>query len=342
MKRATTSHSAVTGRQLLPLALSALVGLAASGWTGLGQAQQLYRWVDERGEVHYTDQVPPSQADKARARLSEEGLRVEEVPRAPTQEEIQKAKDLELKQAEEAKRRAEQTAADERLINTYNTVDDLELARNGKVAAVEAVIQMKRDGVRAETKQLLDLHTKLDELEKAGKPVPVALMDDMDKTVIRIRQGYADVVENEYRKQANRNEFEQTIAHYRELRRLPTPAGAEEPQESELKLSILVPCKSERQCKRYWERANEYVRAHSDKKKEVSGAGLLIAFQQDEREDRSLTLSWTQAEPDKPVHLYLDVQCKNRLTASLYCNNPTIPQIRDGFQSAIVRADDPE
>ena len=335
-RRMTSPH------QALSLTLAVAAGVLAFGWLGVGQAQQLFRWVDEHGEVHYTDQVPAAQADKARARLSEEGVQVEEVPRAPTEEEIQKATELERQKAEEQKRRAAQVAADEKLLKTYSTIEDLELARNGKVAAVDAVIQVKRDGVRVETKRLLDLHAKMNELKKTGKPVPEGLMDDAGKSVSRIRQGYAEVVDNEYRKQAIRNEFEDIIAHYRKLRRLPKPEQPQEPAESELKLSILVPCKGEKQCNKYWERANEYVRSHSDVTKEVAGAGLLIAFQQDEREDRSLTLSWTQTAPDRPVHLYLDVQCKTRLTASLYCTNPTIPQIRDGFQTAIVRADDPE
>ncbi|NEV61574.1 DUF4124 domain-containing protein [Thiorhodococcus minor] len=316
--------------------------LVAAIWLGDAQAQQLYRWVDDKGEVHYTDQVPPSHADKARARMSKEGVEVEEVPPAPTEEEIRKAKELERQKAEEAKRLAEQKAADEKLLRTYKTIDDLELARNGKIAAVEATIQMTRDRVRAETSQLRDLNAKRAQLEKDGKPAPDELKAEIDKAVAGIRDGYAEVVEKEYRKQEIRNEFRDIVAHYRQLKRLPEPDESTEPVTSELRLSILVPCKSSAQCNKYWERANDYVRSHSNVKTEVAGPGLLIGFAQDEREDRSLTLSWTQTAPDKPVHLYLDVQCKNRLTASLYCTNPTIPEIRDGFHSALVRPDDPQ
>lgn len=327
------------GRNAGGLTLIAAASLIAACWSAGVAAQQLFKWTDEQGEVHYTDQVPPSQADKARARLSGEGVQVEEVPRAPTAEEIQAAMDLERQKAQEAERLAEQRAEDERLLQTYRTIEDLELARDGKIAAVDALIQVKRDGVRAETARLIELHAEVKDLEKAKKPVPVALMDEIDASVIRIREGYAEVVKNEYRKQDIRNGLKDTVAHYRRLKRLPEPTEPMTP-ESELKLSILVPCRGQAQCGRYWARANDYVRDHSDSKKEVSGPGLLITFQRDEREDRSLTLSWTQDAADKPVHLYLDVQCKNRLTGSLYCVNPTIPQIRDGFQAAIVQGED--
>lgn len=327
---------------ILAVILSTALVMVSAAWTDTAQAQQLYRWVDDNGEVHYTDQVPAAQADKARARLTDEGVRVEEVPRAPTQEEIAKAKELERQKAEAAKRQAEQKAADEKLLKTYRTIDDLELARNGKIAAVGSVIQMTRDRVRAETNRLLDLNAQIATLKKSGKPVPDELRAEADKTVLNIRNGYAAVVENEYRKQDIRNQFRDIVAHYRKLRGLPAPDGSSEPADSELKLSILVACHSEKQCNKYWERANDYVRDYSNVKTEVAGPGLLIGFQQDEREDRSLTLSWTQTAPDKPVHLYLDVQCKNRQTGSLYCTNPTIPQIRDRFQSAVARPDDPQ
>ncbi|NEX18826.1 DUF4124 domain-containing protein [Thiorhodococcus mannitoliphagus] len=326
----------------IPFAQAAVAALAVTIALGHAQAQQLYRWVDDNGEVQYTDKIPPSQADKARARISEEGVQVEEVPPAPTEEEIQKAAEQERQKAEEAKRLAAQKAADERLLRTHKTIDDLELARNGKIAAVEAVIQMKRDGVRAETSRLLKLNDKIAQLKKDGKPVSDALQKEVDEAVVSIRNGYAEVVENEYRKQAIRNEFREIVARYRKLKRLPEPDESNEPVTSELRLSILVACKNAAQCNKYWERANDYVRSHSNVKTEVAGPGLLIGFAQDEREDRSLTLSWTQTAPNKPVHLYLDVQCKNRLTASLYCMNPTIPEIRDGFHSSLVRADDPQ
>ena len=323
-------------QRVATLAMTLVLGLA--GWVGFCQAQQLYRWVDDKGEVHYTDQVPASQADKERARLSSEGVVVETVPPAPTEEEIRAAKERERQQAEEERRRVEQQTADERLLRSYRTIEELELAREGKIAAVEALIQVKRDGVRAETQGLLALNDELKALEKASKPVPQELTDKIALAVTRIRDGYAQVVENEYRKQDIRNEFDETIAHYRRLKRLPDPPADDEDSDEAamLKLSILVRCAGEEQCHNDWRRAVEYVRSNSDKQKEVVAPGLLIGFQRDEREDRSLTLSWTQQAPDRPVHLYLDVQCKNRLTASLVCVNPTIPQIRDGFYAAVV------
>ncbi len=337
-KMASIANPMNPGRNARSRVLLVAASLIAACWIESVTAQQLFRWTDEHGETHYTDQVPAAQADKARARLSGEGVRVEEVPRAPTEEEIQATMELERQKTEEAQRLAEKQAADEKLLQTYRSIEDLELARDGKVAAVDALIQVKRDGVRAETARLLQLHAQTRDLEEAGKPVPATLQDEIDASVVRIREGYAEVVKNEYRKQDIRNGLKDTVAYYRQLKRLPEPVETIEP-ESELKLSILVPCHGEAECKTYWERANDYVRNHSDAKKEVSGPGLLIAFQRDEREDRSLTLSWTQDSADRPVHLYLDVQCKNRLTASLYCVNPTIPQIRDGFQAAIVRGE---
>lgn len=331
MNRSAPSKPPVSVRRLAVLMLIPALGLAS--WTA--QAQKLYRWVDDQGEVHYSDQVPPSQADKARARLSEQGIAVENRPAVPTGEELERAKELERRKAEEERRRVERRAEDERLLKLYRTVDELELARDGRVAAVEAVIQTKRDGVRNESRRLVELDKERRTLRKDGKSLPDELRGKIEAATTRIRADYAEIVDNEYRKQAVQEEFARTIERFRQLRRLPPPAASQDTTGSSLNGS-LVSCSDKAGCHAYWERAVDYVRTHSDREGEILEAGLLIAFQHDERENRTFTISWTQRAPDQPVHIYLDVQCKNRLTASLACLDPRVPEVRAGFRAAVM------
>ena len=331
MNRSTPFKSPVSIRRLTSLMLIPVLGLMS--WTV--SAQKLYRWVDDQGEVHYTDQVPPSQADKARARLSEQGLAVETRPAVPTGEELERARELERQKAEEERRRAERQAEDERLLKRYRTVEELELARDGRVAAVEAVIQAKRDGVRNESHRLVELDKERQTLHKVGKSLPDELRGKIEASTTRIRADYAEIVDSEYRKQAVQEEFERAIERFRQLRRLPSPSASQDATRSSLN-GALVSCSDKAGCHAYWERAVDYVRTHSDPEGEILEAGLLMAFQHDERENRTFTISWTQRAPDQPVHIYLDIQCKNRLTASLVCLDPRVPKVRDGFRAAVM------
>lgn len=295
----------------------------------------MYRWVDENGEVHYTDQVPPSQVKQGHTRLSEEGLRIETLPPAPTEEELRRAEEQERREAEEARRLEAQKAADRRLSRKYRTIEDLAMARDGKVAAIDALIQVKRDEVRLEQERLLALHAELKRLEGTSKAAPQKLRDDIADRVLRIRDGYGAIIDQEFRKQEVRQEFDQIMARYRRIRGLPEPGAENAGPAWGTLLPNLVSCEGVEQCGREWERALAYLRRHADAKDEIRGRGLLITLERDEREDRRLTLAWVQKSAEEPVYLFLDLQCRHRLTASLTCINKPAKKIRDGLRAAV-------
>ena len=80
-------------RPFLPLLVCALVASVACT-TASAAGKKLYRWTDEKGEVHYTDALPPEAADAARDRLNEKGMAVERTERAMTQAHTFKAAEL--------------------------------------------------------------------------------------------------------------------------------------------------------------------------------------------------------------------------------------------------------
>ncbi|SDX41619.1 protein of unknown function [Allochromatium warmingii] len=319
------AHSSQARAQQRPhAALWLLMALGLASTTAL--AQMLYRWVDDQGTVHYTDKVPPNQADKARSRLSEQGMVVERVPG--------KLSAAELEQARAAQR---QQAADQQLLRRYRTIEDMELARAGQIAGAEARIQAKRSQMRDQTRTLIALYQDMRSLQQADKPVPIDLMSKIDTAMTTIRDGYSDIITNEQQKQVIQAEFAETLARFRVLRRLPAaPPEPSSGSQADVDTVPLVNCRDQAQCHAYWDRAVEYVRTHSDREFEVLGTGLLIAFQDDERETRTFTVAWAQKAADQPVQIYLDIQCKNRRTASLLCADATIPTMRQGFQAAVT------
>ena len=86
---------------LLALLLSFALVVALGSATVFAQGMQLYRWVDEQGNVNYTDKIPASQAEKGHVELSEDGMRVRTIPPAKTAEEIQRERELERLRAQQ-------------------------------------------------------------------------------------------------------------------------------------------------------------------------------------------------------------------------------------------------
>lgn len=103
----------------------ALVALALL-WAPAGVAGEFHRWVDESGEIHYTDAPPPESVQSAG-------------PRAGEQKESAAARGHERAAAAE---RAERSRRDEVLWRSYSTVADIERTRDRRLEAVDGEIAL--------------------------------------------------------------------------------------------------------------------------------------------------------------------------------------------------------
>ncbi|MFQ6006906.1 MAG: DUF4124 domain-containing protein [Woeseia sp.] len=107
-----------------------LVPLASTA----GERQKLYRWVDADGIVHYGDSVPAEFADSEKRVLNEHGVTVGVMHGRKTAEEIAEENRLaELKRQAELQRRA-----DEALLATYLSVDEIIMHRDRRVELFKA------------------------------------------------------------------------------------------------------------------------------------------------------------------------------------------------------------
>ena len=107
---------------LLPLASAA------------AEQQKLYRWVDSDGVIHYGDYVPAEYADLEKQVLNEHGITVGVLHGRKTAEEIaEENRVAELRRQEKLQRRA-----DEALLATYLSVDEIVMHRNRRVELFQA------------------------------------------------------------------------------------------------------------------------------------------------------------------------------------------------------------
>lgn len=99
-----------------------------------GQNQKLYRWVDTDGIVHYGDSVPAEYAELERQIVNEHGIAVEILRAKMTAEEIaEEQRQDELRMQRELERRADQA-----LLATYLTVDEILMHRDRRIELFEA------------------------------------------------------------------------------------------------------------------------------------------------------------------------------------------------------------
>lgn len=201
--------------------------MRVSGWVSLVvlglvvalpvSAGKLYKWVDEKGNVHYSDRVPPEAAKLAREEKNQDGVTVKEVARAKIEEELaaeaaQRVKDEEARKIAEA-----QAQADRALMLSYTTEDDLLRAREQELGVIEANMATAKLTIASQEKNLSDLLAHAADFERNKKPVPQAVTDSIAHVRAQIEAQQKTLKEREGSKDTVHNEYEAKLLRWREL-----------------------------------------------------------------------------------------------------------------------------
>ena len=295
---------------------------------------RLYRWVDEEGNVHYTDKIPPTQVERGHDKLSDKGIRVDTVAPAKTPEEIQREKELERRRKQQERLIAAQRAADLSLLSNYRGVDDLLMARDGQLASVDVMIQATKDNIRRQQEWLRGLRSEAANMERAGKELPQDLRDNIARTEREINNSYAMIVTREQQKKGIRDDFDRDRRRFIKLKGLPedtlADAAQTQPQPN------LVRCGSRDACTASWRRATAYVRTHANTPVLHVGDALVINEPPLKDGDVSLALSLIRDSSGDGASLFLDLQCKRFQTTEVACKTEPGTTVLEGFRAAVI------
>ncbi len=112
------------------------VALATSVW-----AAGMYKWVDDQGIVHYSDQAPPDVPARGESVLDKQGRELKKIepPLTPAQQKAKEAEDE--RQRALAKAKDDQARRDKALLQSYTTEDEIDIARARAVSTIEAQIK---------------------------------------------------------------------------------------------------------------------------------------------------------------------------------------------------------
>lgn len=298
---------------------------------------RLYRWVDEAGAVHYTDTLPPAQAERGHAEMSERGLVVDTTDPAKTAEELRQEEEATRTRLMAERAKKEQDAADQMLVRTYGSVDDMIMARDGRLASVDAMIRLTRGNVRRQQDWLRKLRADAADLERTGKPIPTHLSNHIANSEKSIQEAYATIVEREQQKQEIRASFARDLTRYRQLKNISEATKTEQDESAGATLTNLVPCANAETCDRLWARASAYVREHATTPVQASGPKIMITAPPAGDDDINLTLSRIPDRQGPGATLFLDAQCKPALSGDATCTSPAAQQILNGFSEAVLR-----
>jgi len=170
---------------------------------------KLYKWVDDQGETHYGEVIPPEYANKDKIEFDDKGRVVKD---KSTDGDINSA----ANRTPEQKAAVEQRRKDKALLNTYSNEKEIDLARDRNLQQVESRInsiqllqksaQESLDSYKAEAKGVTN-----------GKPIPASLKADISAAEDKLAKLQQDLDAANAKAASVRASFETDKARYREL-----------------------------------------------------------------------------------------------------------------------------
>jgi hypothetical protein len=209
MRKATSFHCVA-----LAAAFVAITAHAQS--TGPASGKNMYKWVDDKGVIHYGDSVPAEYSQREQRQLNSQGV---EVGRRQAEMTPAEAAAFAKTQKEELERRNH----DMFLMSTYPSVKEIENVRdarldqiNGQIGAAEqyiASLTTRVDGLKQRSMMFAPYNTKA-----GARRMPDDLAEEMVRALSELRTQNAALDSRRKEHDTVVAQFDGDIKRFKELR----------------------------------------------------------------------------------------------------------------------------
>ncbi len=211
---------AIFAAKMLP---PSLLGAALMLGSGQAAAAGLYKWVDEDGNIRYSDRLPASQAKKKHQQLNRQGLIVSTTEDARTEEELAAEAEAKRKKEEEdaenARLKAIQDKKDQVLLLTFSSEEELKLARDNRIDVLDSVINLINKSITSSQEKLDHFENHAETaFTSQGKEIPGGLAQKIEEFTRKIENRNAQLKLKMDEKNKINEQYEVDLARYRELK----------------------------------------------------------------------------------------------------------------------------
>jgi hypothetical protein len=178
-----------------------------------------YRWTDSKGEVHYSNSIPPSDSQLGHFELSKNGMMKKEIFSSKRNRELQL---LEIQQAKQKKidagklkRKRIEEAEDSRLLYIFNNETELTESYNAKLRLAQLTIDLLKSRHKVQSDKLGVLERRL---ERAGTIQQTETLEKKVTNIIDNLKVYQQAItENIVEKDKVQKDYKITLKRYLRL-----------------------------------------------------------------------------------------------------------------------------
>lgn len=174
---------------------------------------KLYKWVDEHGETHYGQTIPPEYAGEKKVQI-EGGMEVKDKPQAAAPAKAKQA-------APKTPQEIEQERHDKALLATYANEGEIDDALNRSLQSVNARMEGLTPQLKSAQEDLSGYLKERDAAAAAGKPADKGLQEQITQATHRVSTLKSAVAAAEAEAEKIKARFQADKERYRQLTATP-------------------------------------------------------------------------------------------------------------------------
>ncbi len=296
-------------------------------------AKKMYRWVDENGNVYFSDQVPPDQVQHKRETLTGKARVIDVLEKAKTAEQMAQQKRLDSLRKEQEKIIAKQTSNDKVLLSTFRSLDDMNKALANKLSSFDAERKVVDGNIARTEQQLQQQQQQAATLERNGTKIPPKLLAEIAATKAQIESSKQELIHHQQERDNSEKQFKADIARFQFL----TQANGNDKAANSNSLAAsnasnelgLFVCQDAAQCAKAWKLAGEFVATHATTGQDVENENLIMRAAP--QQDSDLSLSVSLLERNNTQQIFLDIRCRQTSIGAELCAGSKAQAIRQAF-----------
>lgn len=297
-------------------------------------AKTMYKWVDEKGKVSFSDQVPPDKASLGHKELDKNAKVVKVAEKAKTGAEREIEKRLALLRKKQEEIIVKQKGHDKKLLSNYITVDALDATKKSKMQALARQQWEIQETIKKLEGELTEKRKEAASFEIKNTKVPKEVLDQIEDNQKKTIKSKQDLNELQLKVAATEREFAVDRARYLFLTKSKASAASKDTEKVEVSQPGLFSCDDAVQCEKAWSIAKDFVKTNSVAKIAIDSETLFMSEEPVSDTDLNLSISKMAGEGNK-TEIFLDIRCANTAAANALCISPKAEDIRIRFNDYI-------
>ena len=179
---------------------------------------KIYKWVDEEGQVHFGDEIPPKYIIRKHQELNNSGVVTRHREAAKTAEQKAEERRIEYERKKAALIEKKKKQRDRVLLDTYTTERDLVVARDSRMEAVDAQIQLADSIIIGSNKKIESLEQQVVDIQASNREVPLGLYQRIDNEKEQVVVQSKVKINHEKRRDEIATQFNDYIKRFKVLK----------------------------------------------------------------------------------------------------------------------------